>query len=51
MLNAINAPAEALTGRPLIGNGVNGARAPEPTARPADGCSATADPAGPGRRT
>ncbi|OOK75353.1 PE family protein [Mycobacterium kansasii] len=31
LLAAVNAPVQALTGRPLIGNGANGARAPAPT--------------------
>jgi hypothetical protein len=35
VLNAVDAPTEALLGRPLIGNGTNGARGPGLTAHPA----------------
>ncbi|GAQ37964.1 PE-PRGS family protein [Mycobacterium pseudoshottsii JCM 15466] len=48
LLAAINAPALALTGRPLIGNGANGT--PGTGADGAAGCSAMAAPAALARR-
>ena len=47
VLGAINAPTEALLGRPLIGNGANewGLMGPGKTVGPADCCGATAAPA------
>ena len=49
LIDLINAPSLALTGRPLIGNGANGAPGTGKTARPADGCWATAALAAPAR--
>ncbi|OOK79554.1 PE family protein [Mycobacterium kansasii] len=37
LLDGVNAQVQAATGRPLIGNGINGARAPGRTAHPAAG--------------
>ncbi|OOK81956.1 PE family protein [Mycobacterium kansasii] len=50
LLAVINAPTLALLGRPLIGNGAAGTRAPGQTDRTADCWPATAVPAAPGRR-
>jgi hypothetical protein len=37
VVHAVNAPSQALTGRPLIGNGANGAAGTGQTAATADG--------------
>jgi hypothetical protein len=47
LVDAINASVQAATGRPLVGNGTNGAPEPGLPADPVDGCWATAGPAGP----
>ncbi|EUA02193.1 PE family protein [Mycobacterium kansasii 824] len=46
LLGAINAPVQALTGRPLIGDGMAGAAGTGQNGRRGGGCSGMAGPAG-----
>lgn len=48
-LDLLNAPTQALLGRPLVGNGANGPRGLGQTAAMAGFCSGPGGPAGPER--